>query len=111
LGAIFLDSGFDAAAAAVRRIMGVRMSALPRADVLKDPKTRLQEILQARGSALPSYTLDCVSGEDHAQSFTVTCAVAQFDVAAVGEAASRRRAEQVAAARVLELLPPEVRSS
>ena len=53
LGAIFLDSGFDAAAAAVRRIMDARMSALPAAEVLKDSKTRLQEALQARGLALP----------------------------------------------------------
>ncbi len=58
LGAIFLDSGFDAAAAAVARIIDPRMSELPGADALKDPKTRLQEVLQARGLALPVYTLD-----------------------------------------------------
>lgn len=110
LGAIFLDSGFDAAAAAVRRIMASRLSGLPQAEVLKDPKTRLQEALQARGLALPTYTLSAVRGEDHAQSFTVTCAVAGLGIAAVGEAGSRRRAEQTAAAKALELLPPEIRA-
>ena len=109
LGAIFLDSGFDAAAAAVRRIMGSRISTLPRADALKDPKTRLQEALQARGLALPTYTLSGVLGEDHAQTFAVTCALADLGIAAVGEASSRRRAEQTAAAKALELLPPEIR--
>jgi GTP-binding protein Era len=49
LGAIFLDSGFDAADAAVARIMTPRMSDLPGAEALKDPKTRLQEVLQASG--------------------------------------------------------------
>jgi ribonuclease III len=109
LGAIFLDSGFDAAAAAVARIMGPRMSDLPAADALKDPKTRLQEVLQARGLALPIYTLTAVGGDPHAQSFTVTCDVPVFGVAAVGEGASRRRAEQLAAAKVIDLLPDEIR--
>ena len=109
LGAIFLDSGFDAAAAAVARIMGPKMSDLPAADALKDPKTRLQEVLQARGLALPIYTLTAVGGDPHAQSFTVTCDVPVFGVAAVGEGASRRRAEQLAAAKVIDLLPDEIR--
>jgi ribonuclease III len=109
LGAIFLDSGFDAAAAAVARIMGPRMTDLPAADALKDPKTRLQEVLQARGLALPTYTLTAVGGDPHAQSFTVTCDVPVFGVAAVGEGASRRRAEQLAAAKVIDLLPAEIR--
>jgi ribonuclease-3 len=111
LGAIFLDSGFDAAAAAVARIIGPRMVELPSAETLKDPKTRLQEALQARGLALPVYTLTAVSGDPHAQSFTVSCEVPVFELAAVGEGGSRRRAEQLAAAKLLELLPPEMRKS
>jgi ribonuclease-3 len=108
LGAIFLDSGFDAAAAAVARIMGPRLADLPAADTLKDPKTRLQEALQAHGLALPVYTLTAVAGDPHAQSFTVSCEVPVLDVSAVGEGASRRRAEQLAAAKLLELLPSEI---
>ncbi len=109
LGAIFLDSGFDPAAAVVARIMGPRMAELPSAETLKDPKTRLQEALQARGLALPVYTLTAVAGDPHLQSFTVSCEVPIFELAAVGEAGSRRRAEQLAAAKLLELLPPEMR--
>jgi ribonuclease-3 len=109
LGAIFLDAGFDAAAAAVARILGPRMSDLPAADALKDPKTRLQDVLQARGLALPVYTLTAVGGDPHAHSFTVTCEVPIFEIAAVGEGASRRRAEQLAAAKVIDLLPVEIR--
>ncbi len=109
LGAIYLDGGFDAAMAAVVHIMGRRITALPAADSLKDPKTRLQEKLQARGLALPTYTLTAVSGEAHAQSFAVSCEVLPFGLATVGEAGSRRRAEQLAAAKMLELLPPELR--
>lgn len=110
LGAIFLDAGFDAAAAAVARILGPRMAQLPAADSLKDPKTRLQEALQARGLALPVYTLTAVTGDPHLQSFTVCCEVPIFGIAAVGEGVSRRRAEQLAAAKLLALLPAEMRN-
>ena len=109
LGAIFLDSGFDAAAAVVARIIGPRLSDLPAADTLKDPKTRLQEALQAHGLALPVYTLTAAAGDPHMQSFTVTCEVPVLDVSAVGEGVSRRRAEQLAAAKLLELLPSQIR--
>jgi ribonuclease III len=107
LGAMFVDSGFDSTAAVVAGLMAPRLGELPAADALKDPKTRLQEVLQARGLALPTYVLTAVTGDPHAQTFTVTCEVPVFGVAAVGEGASRRRAEQLAAAKVLDLLPPE----
>lgn len=109
LGAIFLDSGFDAAAAAVARVIATRLSQLPAADTLKDPKTRLQEALQARGLALPVYTLTAVTGDPHLQSFTISCEIPIFGIAAVGEGGSRRRAEQLAAAKLLQLLPAEMR--
>jgi ribonuclease-3 len=108
-GAIFLDSGFDAAAAAVARVIGPRISDLPAADALKDPKTRLQEALQAHGLALPVYTLTAAAGDPHMQSFTVTCKIPVLGVSAVGEGGSRRRAEQLAAAKLLELLPLQIR--
>ena len=111
LGAIFLDSGFDAAAAVINRIIGPRLTELPAAEALKDPKTRLQEALQAHGLSLPVYTLTALAGDPHAQWFTVTCEVPTFGLVAVGEGGSRRRAEQLAAGRLLGLLPAEMRHS
>jgi ribonuclease III len=110
-GAIFLDSGFEAVFDVLRRILGPRLSGLPTADELKDPKTRLQESLQARGLALPLYALTRVVGEAHEQWFTVTCEVAVPGVAGTGEGPSRRRAEQQAAERVLAQLPADLRKS
>jgi ribonuclease III len=109
LGAIFLDSGFDAAAAAVAHVIGARLDELPAAESLKDAKTRLQEALQAQGAALPAYTLVSAVGEPHEQWFTVTCEISEPALKAVGEGGSRRRAEQAAAARMFELLPPKMR--
>jgi ribonuclease III len=111
VGAIFLDAGYDAAAAAVKRIIGGRLERLPAAEALKDAKTRLQEALQARGLALPVYSLTAAEGEPHAQSFTVTCEVPTFGLITVGEGGSRRRAEQLAARKLLDLLPPDMRKS
>jgi len=111
VGAIFLDSDYAAAAAAVARVLGGRLEKLPPAESLKDAKTRLQEALQGRGLGLPVYVLTAAAGEPHAQSFTVTCEVPTFGLVAVGEGASRRRAEQLAARKVLDQLPPEMRKS
>ena len=109
LGAISLDAGFDAAAAVVRRIIMPRLADLPAVSELKDPKTRLQEILQAHGLALPTYALTATVGEAHEQWFTVSCEVAVLKLATTGDGLSRRRAEQLAAERLLALLPTDLR--
>ncbi|NNM61945.1 MAG: ribonuclease III [Steroidobacteraceae bacterium] len=109
VGAVFLDAGFEATAAVVRRLLGARLAELPAVAELKDPKTRLQEVLQARAIALPEYTLTAVSGDPHDQSFAVRCEVTALALATHGDGASRRRAEQLAAERMLALLPPDRR--
>ena len=111
LGAIFLDGGFDAAYGVVRHILGPRLSEMPPASELKDPKTRLQEALQGRGMALPLYELTHVTGEAHDQSFTISCDVPALGRSSTGEGASRRRAEQVAAERLLAQLPADMQKT
>jgi ribonuclease III len=111
VGAIFVEAGFDAAAGAVKHVIGRRLEELPTADALKDPKTRLQETLQARGLALPVYALTAASGDPHAQLFTVTCEVPTFGLLAIGKGGSRRSAEQSAARKLLDLLPGEMSKS
>lgn len=104
IGAVYLDRGLDAARTLVERLVGPLVAALPAAEELKDPKTRLQERLQGRGLALPTYTVERVSGEPHAQHFAVRCEVAALGIATDGEGSSRRRAEQDAAQRLLDRL-------
>ena len=102
LGAIMLDSGFDAAFAAVERIYATELSAAGSADPGKDPKTRLQEWLQGRRLPVPEYAILSVSGEAHMQTFEVVCRIPALKIAASGSGASRRAAEQAAAARAYE---------
>lgn len=106
-GAIYLDAGFDAAKAVIEKIFAERLTGLPDAKELRDPKTRLQEWLQARQLSLPKYELLDVSGKDHKQRFAVSCSVAELSQITSGTASSRRKAEQKAARAMLEILMGE----
>jgi ribonuclease-3 len=108
-GAIYLDGGFDAAARVIERLFVPRLESLPSAAELKDPKTRLQEALQARGLPLPVYRVEATSGEAHNQSFEVRCSVDALDLAMTATGPSRRRAEQAAAQLVLAALDETLR--
>lgn len=105
LGAIYLDGGFDAAARVIERLFVPRLDKLPSASELKDPKTRLQEAVQAKGLPLPGYTVESIRGEAHNQVFEVSCSVDALGLRAIGVGPSRRRAEQAAASEVLNALP------
>lgn len=103
-GAIFLDSGFGAASNAIQTVYEERLKNLPDVDELRDPKTKLQELLQSRKMELPSYALIAERGADHKKKFEVKCQVSALDAVTHGESTSRRRAEQKAARRMLEHL-------
>ncbi len=103
-GAIYLDTGFASADTVIRAVYRDRLSDLPDADALKDPKTRLQEYLQARGLGLPRYETIGTSGKAHEQRFEVSCAVEILEKRVHGEGGSRREAEQRAATLALDAL-------
>jgi ribonuclease-3 len=107
LGAVYLDSGFDAAKDLVDRVFEQRLDALPDGEDLRDPKTRLQEWLQARKLSLPTYDLVSVTGKDHRQKFVVSCTVNELSQTTQGESTSRRKAEQHAASDMLGILSGE----
>lgn len=100
LGAILCDAGFDVAKEQILQLFEVRLDTLPRPEELKDPKTRLQEWLQAAGRGLPEYQLVAESGPAHRKQFEATCGVAENLTRGSGR--SRRAAEQDAARRMLE---------
>ena len=101
-GAIFLDGGIEPARTVIEGLTSGQLERLPEAAALKDSKTRLQEVLQARGLALPVYSVDDVTGEPHEQWFVASCSVTELGLRTAGEGSSRRRAEQAAAGRMLE---------
>ncbi|WP_157263709.1 ribonuclease III [Azohydromonas aeria] len=104
LGAAFLDGGFEPAQALVRRLFGEVIASTEMDGWSKDPKTELQEWLQARRLAVPVYRIVATRGQAHAQTFEVECAQPALGLAAPGEGRSRRTAEQDAARRLLDIL-------
>jgi ribonuclease-3 len=103
IGAVFIDGGFEAARAVVLRLFAQPLSAADPLTVGKDAKTRLQELLQARHSALPQYNVISTAGEAHEQNFRIECAIPELDIRTVGEGTTRRGAEQVAASLAYDL--------
>ena len=101
-GAVYLDAGFEAARGVIERAFGARLEEFPDVDDLRDPKTRLQEWLQARGSDLPDYKLVKVSGKAHSQVFEVRCMANDGSVTTAGRGTTRRNAEQEAAEKMLK---------
>ncbi len=102
--AVYLDAGFDAARQVIQKAYAERFLNLSAAAELRDPKTRLQELLQSRKIPLPRYRVVEVFGKPHQQSFEVSCSVEEPPLQSSGHGVSRREAEQAAAADMLERL-------
>jgi ribonuclease-3 len=100
LGALYMDGGLEVARRFVRQAWGSAMETqkLPP----KDPKTALQERLLARGLNLPDYELVSNTGPSHAPNFVIRVSGAGHS--AEGRAGSKRAAERIAAANLLEKL-------
>ncbi|MCW8407798.1 ribonuclease III [Legionella sp. PATHC035] len=102
--AIFLDGGIESAKEAILKLYHSRLEDPNLNDCLKDAKTQLQEYLQAEKIALPEYTLTKVEGDEHNQIFYITCSVNGAKQKTFGQGSNRRKAEQLAAKSMLELL-------
>ena len=105
IGAMYLDCGdLEQVRAVVLGWLHSRLQQVTLTEELKDPKTRLQEWLQARQRPLPTYSLLSESGEEHAKTFRAECALGEPPLRREGEGTSRRAAEQAAAEAVLSAL-------
>lgn len=104
IGAMSLDNNLITAMNQVREWYQPLLQQIKPGENQKDPKTRLQEYLQAKRLPLPSYEVVNIKGEAHCQTFTVECNVSNFDRTFIGIAGSRRKAEQAAAEQILKEL-------
>ena len=107
IGALLLDQGMEACRVWILDLFAEQIDGLSLRDWKKDPKTRLQESMQARGLQLPLYTLRSVVGQPHEQSFVVECQVSLTDETCEGRGSSRKRAEQESAEKMLAKLAEE----
>lgn len=104
IGALLLDQGVDVCRHWILTLFAEKFAAIKLDAWNKDPKTRLQELMQARRKELPVYELVSMTGADHAQTFEVQCKVPVTIETTVGIGISRKKAEQAAAESMLILL-------
>jgi ribonuclease-3 len=101
VGCIYLEQGIDEATQFILTVYEKRLDTLPPENALKDPKSRLQELLQSKGYNVPAYALLFITGEAHKQTFIAECCVKPLNFCTKGIASSRRKAEQKAAASAI----------
>lgn len=101
-GAVFRESGFAAAQEVILRLYEPILTGLTPEKMSKDPKTRLQELLQGAHLARPEYAIVSTTGAAHERQFECECRVAAVNVVTRGRATSRREAEQAAAEIAIE---------
>lgn len=106
IGAIYLDGGIELCREVILQLYGSDIDTLSQATSKKDPKSVLQEWLQAHRLPLPHYELT-VEGRAHEQLFYIVCYVKGLPYRAKGVSTNRRKAEQIAAAAFLEQLSDE----
>jgi ribonuclease-3 len=104
MGALLLDQGVEVCREWILALFAEKFAAIQVDNWNKDPKTRLQEWMQARKKELPVYELVAMSGADHAQIFEVKCKVPVIVETTIGIGISRKKAEQAAAESMLILL-------
>jgi ribonuclease-3 len=102
LGAIFLDAGFEAARGVIRAFYIPILDTVDPRTLGKDAKTLLQEFLQSKKIALPTYNVVATHGAAHSQEFEIECLVPKLGIQVYGRGGSRRAGEQAAARLALD---------
>ena len=108
IGAIYLDSSLDRVRQVIHTALEERIRNLPANAELRDPKSRLQEMLQSRKIDLPEYAIENISGKAHRQTFEASCRIAFLELKTMGKGATRRDAEQEAATAALRQLDKQL---
>ena len=103
IGAVLLDRGYDVAFEFVERVFRDEIDLAATAEYPKDPKSRLQEFIQARGQTAPEYRTAASEGPDHDRSWRVDVLV-QGEYLASGGGRRKIDAERQAAEAALMLL-------
>lgn len=108
IGALNTDQGFESCRQWILELFSDRIDRLSLDTWQKDPKTRLQEFMQSQKHELPEYNLLNMSGLPHAQTFKVECKISNHPDTSIGVGSSRKKAEQRAAEKMLNMLAKDV---
>ncbi len=103
LGAVYLDGGLGAASGVINRIILKGSDSLLARRSLRNYKSRLQELIQARHKSPPRYRVLEVDGPDHDRLFKVAVTF-NGKTLGMGEGRNKKTAEQSAAREALAAL-------
>ena len=103
IGAIYLDAGYEKSKQFVQTYLLDFCNDYIFRETLKNHKSELLELFQANDLGMPNYELVNESGPDHEKNFVVQVQIKDL-VISEGSAAKKKTAEQIAAARALELI-------
>ncbi|MED7819432.1 MULTISPECIES: ribonuclease III [unclassified Francisella] len=105
IGAIYLDSDF---ATVKKVVIGWYKDVIANINLdsvkIKDNKSKLQEILLQNSLSLPEYSIETIEGKDHEQIFTIKASSIELNINVKAQGTSRRKAEQQAAGKMIEIL-------
>jgi ribonuclease-3 len=101
LGALFLDQGIEATRTFLHKVLVPEIESYVEKKVFKDPKSLLQEYVQARKQNSPMYKVLHEEGPAHAKQFTIGVFVGDI-LAGEGKGKSKQEAEEQAAEQALE---------
>lgn len=101
IGALFLDQGIEEAEKFIISSVIPRTEAFIQKNMLKDPKSRLQEYVQSQKQFSPIYKVLTEEGPAHARQFTVGVFVNE-KLVGTGTGKSKQQAEESAAEKALE---------
>ena len=103
IGAVHEDGGIEAARAVILHLFGTKLANLEE-DAAKDPKSVLQERVQAQGYQLPQYRTVTMTGQPHRRTFDVACELPEVELLVSAAGGSRKEAEMRAAALMIDEL-------
>lgn len=104
IGSLYLDQGLEQVKALILRLFNERLDSIDVTETVKDPKTRLQELLQSRKQPLPIYSVREVKSDNKQPVFEASCQVTLLDKVVMAQGSSHRKAEKKAAERALNLI-------
>ncbi|MDD4877377.1 MAG: ribonuclease III [Dehalococcoidales bacterium] len=103
IAAVFLDQGFLAAKALILRLFREELHKIIESGARTDYKSKLQELLQAKGQPIPDYQIVEITGPDHDRIFTIEVRTGKT-VLGTGSGKSKKMAEAEAARMALSQL-------
>ncbi len=110
-GSVLMDSNFETCKKLILRLYKKQLDNVVDPALLKDPKTRLQELLQSRKLPLPVYEVTDVKGKAHQQDFSICCSIDDLSIQTHSHAGSRRKAEQIAAEQAITLVQQQLKEA